>query len=111
MGQQAGPSTDVDLDLARGVAFAGRYKIIKLLGQGDRKRTYLARDTLLGRDVALALVKRDAARADPSGTQREVEMLVRAGSHDNIVTLYDSGAGEGTEYLVFAHLRGGTLRE
>jgi len=41
--------------LAKGTIFEGRYKILGLLGEGDRKRTYLAQDTHLGRKVALAL--------------------------------------------------------
>jgi serine/threonine protein kinase len=93
------------------VAFAGRYRIIKLLGEGERKRTYLALDTNLERKVALSLIKPEAARADPGGTQREVEILCLAGSHDNIVTLYESGVFDGTEYLVLEFLPGGTLRE
>ena len=48
-----------------GSVFAGRYRILGPLGEGNRKRTYLAEDTELGRKVALALVKR-AADCGPS---------------------------------------------
>jgi len=99
------------LDPPAGVAFAGRYRIIDLLGEGDRKRTYLAMDTNLQRKVALSLIKPGAALSDPEGTRREVEILGQAGSHDNIVTLYDSGVFDGTEYLVLEFLPGGTLRD
>jgi serine/threonine protein kinase len=94
-----------------GLAFAGRYQIIRLLGQGDRKRTYLALDAILDRQVALALIKPEAARLDILGTKREAAMLVQVGSHDNIVTLYDRGTAGALEYLVFEYLPGGTLRE
>jgi serine/threonine protein kinase len=93
------------------VAFAGRYRIIEFLGEGDRKRTYLALDTNLERTVALSLVKPEAAQSDPGGTKREVDILCQVGSHDNIVTLYDSGIFDGTEYLVLEFLPGGTLRD
>jgi serine/threonine protein kinase len=93
------------------VAFAGRYRIIRLLGEGDRKRTFLALDTNLQRKVALSLIKSHAAKSDPGGTKREVEILGQAGSHDNIVTLYDSGVFDGTDYLVLELLPGGTLRD
>ena len=63
------------LDARPGLAFAGRYRIIRLLGRGDRKSTYLALDTYVERQVALALIKPEAARFDPSGTRREVEAL------------------------------------
>jgi len=38
------------------------------------------------------------------------QALCRAGGHDNIVTLYDRGSADGTDYLVFEYLAGGTLR-
>ena len=36
-----------------GSIFAGRYRISRFLGEGDRKRTYLADDTVFRRQVAL----------------------------------------------------------
>jgi serine/threonine protein kinase len=96
--------------LQPGSVFAGHYQIIRLLGEGERKQTYLAKDTLLPRQVALALIKPEAARLDPEGTQREADALARAGTHDNVVTFHDGGIVDGTEYLVFDYLPGGTLR-
>jgi serine/threonine protein kinase len=104
-------SVTVDLELPANSVFAGRYRIVGLLGEGDRKRTYLAEDTVVPRRVALALVKPTAGHADPDGTRREAEALAKAGTHDNVVTLHDSGIVDGTEYLVFDYLPGGTLRE
>jgi len=97
--------------LTVGSIFAGRYRIRRFLGEGDRKRTYLVDDTVFPRQVALALIKQEAALSDPEGTRREAEALAKAGTNENIVTLHDSGAIEGTEYLVFDYLPGGTLRE
>src|SRR5215467_11441070 len=99
-------------ELGTGETFAGRYVIQKALGEGDRKRTYLARDTKLDRLVALSFVKPDAALADPEGTEREAKVLGRIGSHPNIVSLYDyeiSPDGSVAEYMVFEYLSGGTL--
>ena len=103
-------STQDDV-LKAGTIFAGRYRISKFLGEGDRKRTYLADDTVFPRQVAVALIKAAAAEADPEGTRREAEALGKAGTNENIVTLHDSGSVDGIEYLVFDYLRGGTLRE
>ena len=64
MGEIAEP-TPAETELARHSVFAGRYKIKSLLGEGDRKRTYLAEDRLLGRVVALSVIKPAAAQADP----------------------------------------------
>jgi Protein kinase domain len=94
-----------------GHVFAGRYRIKRFLGEGDRKRTYLADDTVFPREVALALIKPGAALSDPEGTRREAEALALAGRNDNVVTFHDSGTAEGTEYLVFDYLSGGTLRK
>lgn len=97
--------------LAVGSTFAGRYRIRRFLGEGDRKRTYLVDDTVFSRRVALALIKPESALSDPEGTRREAEALAKAGTNENIVTLHDSGSIDGTEYLVFDYLSGGTLRE
>jgi serine/threonine protein kinase len=97
--------------LQAGSVFAGRYKILRPLGEGDRKRTYLAEDILLPRRVAVALIKSTAAQIDPQGSRREAEALAKAGTHDNVVTFHDWGVVEGAEYLVFDYLAGGTLRD
>jgi serine/threonine protein kinase len=96
-----------------GEVFAQRYLIERVLGEGDRKRTYLAKDKKLERLVALSFVKPDAVLSDPDGTEREARVLGRIGSHDNIVSLYDYeiSAGGSAEYMIFEYLSGGTLAE
>jgi serine/threonine protein kinase len=99
--------------LEPGETFAKRYEVKRLLGEGDRKRTYLARDTKLDRLVAVSLVKPEAVMSDPEGTEREAKVLGRIGSHPNIVSLYDYEIDrDGTvQYIVFQYLSGGTLSE
>ena len=97
--------------LSSGETFAGRYVVDRVLGEGDRKRTYLAKDLKLDRLVALSFVKPDAVLIDPEGTEREAKVLGRIGSHANIVSLYDfeispDGAAQ---YMTFQYLGGGTL--
>jgi len=99
------------LSLRPGDIFADRYQVQRLIGEGDRKRTYLARDSRMDRVVALSLVKPEAAASDPQGTYREVRMLGSVGTHDNIVSVFEMGLEGPVEYLVFEHLSGGTLRE
>src|ERR1700691_2405823 len=84
-------------DVKAGAVFAGRYRIVRPLGEGDRKRTYLAEDTILGRKVALALIK-EGAEGVPSGAMQEWRALAQTGNNENIVTLYDKGSAEGTQY-------------
>ena len=100
-------------DQEPGEVFAGRYEIRRLLGEGDRKRTFLARDKKIDRQVAVSLVKPDAALADPEGTEREAKVLGRIGSHANVVSLYEYELDdEGCpQYMVFEYLGGGTLSQ
>jgi len=99
------------VELSSGDIFDGRYVIQHTLGEGNRKRTYLARDSKLGRFVALSFVKPDAVLCDPEGTEREAKVLGRIGSHDNIVSLYDFevSADGSAQYMSFEYLGGGTL--
>ena len=100
-------------DLEPAEKFAERYVVERLLGEGNRKRTYLARDMKVDRLVALSLVKPESARSDPEGTAREARILGRIGSHDNIVSLYDYDISPdgSAQYIVFEFLSGGTLAE
>jgi serine/threonine protein kinase len=100
-------------ELGPGEVFAGRYEVRRQLGEGDRKRTYLARDVKMDRFVALSLVKPEAVLSDPEGTVREARVLGRIGSHPNIVSLYDYEIGKdlSAQYMVFQYLGGGTLAE
>lgn len=96
-----------------GAVFAGRYEVLRELGAGDRKRTYLAHDAKLDRQVAVSLVKPEAVLTDPEGTEREARVLGRIGSHPNVVSLYDFEIDRdgSAEYMVFEYLSGGTLTE
>ena len=72
----------------------GPYEIMAPIGAGGMGEVYRARDTRLGRDVALKILPPDMAR-DPSRRQRlELEArAVAALNHPNIVALYDVGEG------------------
>ncbi|MFN0071154.1 MAG: serine/threonine-protein kinase, partial [Chloroflexota bacterium] len=88
----------------------GRYQVTKLLGEGGKKRVYLAHDTLLDRDVAFALIKTEGL--DDAGRQRirrEAQAMGRLGSHPNIVIVHDLGEEQGQPYLVTELMPGGDL--
>lgn len=72
----------------------GPYEIMAPIGAGGMGEVYRARDTRLGRDVALKILPPDMAR-DPSRRQRfELEArAVAALNHPNIMALYDVGEG------------------
>jgi dipeptidyl aminopeptidase/acylaminoacyl peptidase len=89
----------------------GPYEILELLGAGGMGEVYRARDTRLGRDVALKMVS-EPLGADPAlleRFQREAR-LAGALNHPNVVALYDVGAHDRTPFFITELLRGETLR-
>jgi serine/threonine protein kinase len=90
----------------------GPYEILSPLGSGGMGEVYRARDTRLGREVALKVLHAEVAQ-DPARRQR-FEHEARAASalnHPNIVSTYDVGAEGGTAFIVSELVEGATLRE
>ncbi|HEU4724356.1 MAG TPA: serine/threonine-protein kinase, partial [Candidatus Eisenbacteria bacterium] len=90
----------------------GPYEILSLLGAGGMGEVYRARDTRLGRDVAVKTIPR-ALAADPRHAQR-FELEARAAgslNHPNVVSIFDVGSHEGTQFVVMELAEGRTLRE
>ena len=70
----------------------GPYEISALIGVGGMGEVYSARDTRLGRTVALKVLPSDAtADADRRQSFEEEARTVAALNHPNICTLYDIG--------------------
>jgi WD40 repeat protein/serine/threonine protein kinase len=88
-------------------ATIGHYEVIRPLGQGGMGDVYLARDTRLGRRVALKFL----LEVSPSHRARfEVEARATAQlSHENIVALYDIADHHGLPYMVLEYVTGKTL--
>ncbi len=88
----------------------GRYRIRRILGEGARKRVYLARDARLDRDVAVALIRAERLdRAALDGIHLEARSVARLADHPRIVPVYDSGEEDGAPYVVSQYMAGGTL--
>ncbi|HEY91003.1 MAG TPA: protein kinase [Dehalococcoidia bacterium] len=88
----------------------GRYQVKKLLGEGGKKRVYLAHDTRLDRDVAFALIKTEGLDEEArSRITREAQAMGRLGDHPSIVAVYDFGEHEGQPYLVLPLMSGGDV--
>ena len=89
----------------------GPYEIAKLLGVGGMGEVYSARDTRLGRDVALKVLPPELA-SDPSRRRRfeQEARAVAALSHPNIVAVHDVGADRGVFYIVSELVDGAPLR-
>ena len=88
----------------------GRYTIKKFLGEGGKKKVYLAYDTLLDRDVAFALIKTEKLdNASRIRVSREAKVMGKLGDHPNIVTIHDMGEHEGQPYIVLPVMSGGDI--
>ncbi len=90
----------------------GHYEVEGALGEGGMGAVYLARDTRLGRAVAIKVLRPEAA-GDPDLIQRlerEARVISRL-SHPNICALYDVGREDDVDFLVMEYLEGETLAE
>jgi serine/threonine-protein kinase len=90
----------------------GTYEILKPIGAGGMGEVYQARDTRLGRTVAIKVLPSHLASRPELRERFEREARSIAGlNHPHICTLYDVGHQNGTDYLVLEHLEGETLAE
>jgi formylglycine-generating enzyme required for sulfatase activity len=103
---ETGPHSD-------GPATIGRYRVIRLLGQGSFGRVYLARDDALDRLVAIKVPnpERVTGPEDLDSYLAEARALARL-DHPSIVPVYDAGrTEEGTGYVVSKYIEGTNLAE
>jgi serine/threonine protein kinase len=90
----------------------GPYEVLGLIGSGGMGEVYRARDTRLGRDVAIKVLPDDVAR-DPDRLRRleREARAVAALNHPNILTVHDVGVHDGTSFVVTELLEGESLRD
>ncbi len=89
----------------------GPYEILSPLGAGGMGEVYLARDTRLGREVAIKVLP-DALDAAPQRVMR-FEREARSASalnHPNIVTIYEIGSCGSVHYIAMELVKGEPLR-
>src|SRR5262249_8299253 len=79
-------------DLKEGAVLAGRYVILKLLGQGGMGAVYKARDSELDRIVAIKLIRPELAK-NPEILRRFKQELIlaRQVTHKNVIRIFDLG--------------------
>ena len=112
-GDQASPIATSDASSAPTelpTSFAsGRYEVQRFLGEGGKKKVYLAHDTTLDRDVAFALIKTDGLDdAGRTRIQREGQAMGRL-THRHIVALFDLGVEGDQPYMVTELMGGGDV--
>jgi eukaryotic-like serine/threonine-protein kinase len=89
----------------------GAYEVISGIGAGGMGEVYRARDTRLGRDVAIKILPESLSRDTDRLRRFEQEaQSVAALNHPNILAIHDIGAQNGTPYLVSELLEGSSLR-
>lgn len=87
----------------------GRFGLIRELARGGMGQVFLARDTKLGRKVAIKFLLHD----DPNFVSRfviEARATARC-THENIVTIFEVGEHEGLPFMVLEYLEGKTLSQ
>jgi len=88
----------------------GPYQVLALIGAGGMGEVYRARDSRIGRDVAVKVLPCSAT----SDLMRRFEQEARAAgmlNHPNVLTVYDVGSHEGSPFIVCELLEGVSLRE
>jgi Tol biopolymer transport system component len=90
----------------------GPYEILAPLGAGGMGEVYRARDTRLGREVAIKVLPEALAHdADRLRRFEQEARTIAALNHPNILGIHDIGAHDGAPFLVSEFLEGQTLRE
>jgi eukaryotic-like serine/threonine-protein kinase len=94
-----------------GTIIDGRYEVLSRIGSGGMADVYLARDALLGRQVALKLLQHRFAQDQEFVERFRREASSAAGlSHPNVVAIFDRGEWDETYYIAMEYLPGRTLK-
>lgn len=92
----------------------GRYEVKRVLGEGQMGTVYLAKDPLIGRPVAIKVIREDPGTLSGGFAEcrARFEREIRVAgtfSHPNIVTIYDVGLDEGESFVAMEYVDGGSL--
>src|SRR5262245_25354944 len=92
-------------------AFAGgRYQVQRLLGEGGKKRVFLATDLRLQREVALAVIRTEGLdEVAAARVHAEARAMARLGDHPHVVTVFDAGEDDGHPFIVSQYMAGGSV--
>ncbi len=97
--------------IEQGTVIDGRYEVLSRIGTGGMADVYLARDQLLGRQVAVKLLHHRFAEDQEFVERFRREASSAAGlSHPNVVAIFDRGEWDGTYYIAMEYLPGRSLK-
>jgi serine/threonine protein kinase len=85
----------------------GKYKLVRVIGEGGMGRVYEAIDPVIGRRVAIKTISLNVVTDAETRSRffREAQAAGRL-SHPNLITIHDIGDSEGTPYIVMEFLEG-----
>lgn len=90
----------------------GRYKILRPVGSGGMANVYLAHDLILDRDVAVKVLRYDFRNDQDTIRRFKREALSSTELvHPNIVSIYDVGEENDTQYIVMEYIKGMDLKD
>jgi serine/threonine protein kinase/tetratricopeptide (TPR) repeat protein len=109
------PISDSALKLAQlfppGTLLAGRYEIVRVLGEGGMGAVYQARDRELERIIALKVIRPElAGNAAILQRFKQELILARHVTHKNVVRIYDLGEADGIKFITMEYVDGEDLR-
>ena len=97
--------------LTVGTYLGDRYEIVSKIGAGGMSDVYKAKDHILGRFVAIKVLKPEFSEDRSFVAKFRTEAQSAAGlEHPNIVNIYDVGSEEGLHYIVMEYVEGITLK-
>ena len=97
--------------LSVGMYLADRYEIVSKVGAGGMSDVYKAKDHILGRIVAIKVLKQEFSEDRTFVSKFRSEAQSAAGlEHPNVVNIYDVGSEDGLYYIVMEYVEGITLK-
>lgn len=88
-----------------------RYELLERIGMGGMAVVYKATDKMLGRNVAIKILREEFKENEEFIRRFKVESQAAASlSHQNVVQIYDVGEEDGLHYIVMELLEGVTLK-
>lgn len=105
------PHKKPEMELTRGVTFAGRYEIVEELGRGGMGKVFRVVDTKIDEEIALKILKAEIAADETTIERFRNELKVaRKISHKHVCRMYHFEEEEGIHYITMEYVPGEDLK-